>query len=106
MSSESTKHNLFLVIFAGTALKLEKAGSTFSSFNVHPCYPLQQQPASILFTDAPSPQNRCTRVQSRVSLTTPFQLSEAKQKNNNLCKCYRNTVNTGDTQTSLFPIFF
>ena len=35
MSSESTKHDLFLVIFAGIASKLEKVGSTFSTFN--PC---------------------------------------------------------------------
>ena len=92
------------MIFAGTALKLEKAGSTFSSFN--PCPSLLSAATATceyLFTDAPSPQNRCTRVQSRVSLTTPFQLSEAKQKKKNLCKSYRNTVNTGDTQTSLFP---
>ena len=69
------------MIFAGTALKLEKAGSTFSSFN--PCPSLLSAATATceyLFTDAPSPQNRCTRVQSRVSLTTPFQLSEAKQK--------------------------
>ena len=41
ISSESTKHDLFLVIFAGIASKLEKV--------VHP---------SSLCTDAPSPQKK------------------------------------------------
>ena len=37
-------------------------------------------------------------------LLVPFQLS-AKEQKNNLCKCYLNTINDGDSQTSLLPIF-
>ena len=39
ISSGNTNHNIFLVIFVDMALKLEKVGSTFSSFSPCPSLP-------------------------------------------------------------------
>ena len=47
----------------------------------------------------------CTRVQSRVGLSTPFQVSEEKHKNIIYANVYCYTINDGDSQTSLSPIF-
>ena len=48
----------------------------------------------------------CTRVQSRVGLSTPFQLSQEKQNKIPYANTYQNTINNGDLQTSTSPIFF
>ena len=54
------------------------------------------------------PPLRTAVQESRVELVLQhlFNCQRQNKNKNNLCKCYRNTVNTGDTQTSLFPIFF
>ena len=46
------------------------------------------------------------RVQSRVGLSTPFQLSQEKQNKIPYANTYQNTINNGDLQTSTSPDFF
>ena len=48
----------------------------------------------------------CLGVQSRVGLTTPFQLSEEKQKQTIYLNVYWNTINNRDSQIFVPPIFF
>ena len=46
------------------------------------------------------------RVPSRVGLSTPFQLSDMKQQQKIIyANVYPNTINDGNSQTSLLPIF-
>ena len=48
----------------------------------------------------------CTGVQSPVGLTTPFQLSEEKQKQTIYLSVYWNTINNWESQIFVPPIFF
>ena len=49
---------------------------------------------------------RCTGVQSRVGLATPFQLSGEKPKQTIYANVYWNRINNRDSQMFLSPIFF
>ena len=52
------------------------------------------------------PQGTCSkRVPSRFGLSTPFQLPDETTTKIIYANVYRNTINDGDSQTSLLPIF-